>query len=453
MILNDFEIDVFGVCSAATLALKVFIKNVLLKEPEIKATSGFVDQYIRGALVGGRCMVRDNKAFHTKLPLVDFDARSLYPSAMNILDIPLGEAKGFIGDIPKKANYFICDILVHKIENPRHFPLIRLNGEWTDTFEEKTIRVDKRTLEDLDTFYDIDYDVKQGIYWSHGTTPILKNFIKHLYDRRRQLKEEGNPLQEVYKLILNSCYGKMIQKPYPTKKVVKNSKDAGSFLLKNANWIVNQYDISDSDLTVFEQRKSIRYDYSFSLIGEMVLSHSKHIMSEVMCLAEDINIPIFYQDTDSMHLPKELLPLLCEKFKEKYNRDLIGSALGQFHSDFNDSDTAYAIESYFIGKKMYLDILTDPAKPEQGETLHIRLKGISNDAIKERGDVKELYKQLFETERVFEFDLSAYKKFEMTKELEIFTREVFTRKIKCLVPLDQRYEIRTQEEAQELIYN
>ena len=245
----------------------------------------------------------------------------------------------------------------------------------------------------------------------------------------------------------------MIQKPYPTKKVVKNSKDAGSFLLKNANWIVNQYDISDSDLTVFEQRKSIRYDYSFSLIGEMVLSHSKHIRSEVMCLAEDINIPIFYQDTDSLHLPKELLPLLCEKFTEKYNRDLIGSDLGQFHSDFNDSDTAYAIESYFIGKKMYLDILTDPAHPEQGETLHIRLKGISNDAIKVKGDVKALYKHLFETERVFEFDLSAYKKFEMTKELEIFTREVFTRKIKCLVPLDQRYEIRTQEEAQELIYN
>ena len=41
----------------------------------------------------------------------------------------------------------------------------------------------------------------------------------------------------------------------------------------------------------------------------------------------------------------------------------------------------------------------------------------------------------------------------MTKELEIFTREVFTRKIKSLVPLNQRYEINTQEEAHELIYN
>ena len=453
MILDDFNIDVFGVCSAATLAYKVFLKNVLLKEPGIKATSGFVDQYIRGALIGGRCMVRDNKAFHTKFPLVDFDARSLYPSAMNILDIPLGEAKGFKGNIPRTASYYICDILIHKIENPRHFPLIRLDRKWCDTFEERTIRVDKRTLEDLDEFYDIDYDVKQGIYWNHGTTPILKEFIQHLYNRRRELKEQGNPLQEVYKLILNSCYGKMIQKPYPTKKVVKNSDDAGDFLLKNANWIINQFDISDSDLTVFEQRKSIRWDYSFSLIGEMVLSHSKHIMNEVMCLAEDLNIPIFYQDTDSMHIPKELLPMLCEKFHEKYNRELIGSALGQFHSDFTykgkDSDNAWASESYFIGKKMYLDILTSE---DGGEDLHIRLKGISNDAIKKL-PVIELYKTLFETEDVIPFDLAEYKKFDMKKEFEIFTRDSFIRKIKCLEPLNQRYTVNTLKEAQELIYN
>ena len=446
MINDDFEIDVFTVCSASSLAYKVFLKNVLLFDSRIKATSGFVDQYIRGALVGGRCMVRDNKAFHTKIPLVDFDARSLYPSAMNILDIPLGEAKGFIGDIPKKATYYICDILIHKIENPRHFPLVRIDGQWCDTFEERTIRVDKRTLEDLDQFYDIDYEVKQGIYWNQGTTPALKKFIQRLYDRRRELKEQGNPLQEVYKLILNSCYGKMIQKPYPTKKVVKSNKDAGSFLLKNANWIVNQYDISDSDLTVFEQRKSIRYDYSFSLIGEMVLSHSKHIMNEVMCLAEDLEIPIFYQDTDSMHLPKELLPQLREKFNEKYNRELVGSALGQFHSDFNDSDTAYAVESYFIGKKIYLDVLDD-------ETLHIRLKGISNDAIKEKGDVKELYKRLFETNDEIAFNLADHAKFEIEKEFAIFTRDEFIRRIKCLVPMNQRYTLNTLEEAQELNYN
>ena len=57
-------------------------------------------------------------------------------------------------------------------------------------------------------------------------------------------------------------------------------------------------------------------------------------MNEVMCLAEDIDIPIFYQDTDSMHLPEEDVPKLETAFMEKYGRQLNGKELGQFHPDF-----------------------------------------------------------------------------------------------------------------------
>ena len=39
--------------------------------------------------------------------------------------------------------------------------------------------------------------------------------------------------------------------------------------------------------------------------GIEVLSWSKRIMNEVMCLAEDLGIDIYYEDTDSMHLPEE----------------------------------------------------------------------------------------------------------------------------------------------------
>ena len=36
--------------------------------------------------------------------------------------------------------------------------------------------------------------------------------------------------------------------------------------------------------------------------GIITLDMSKRIMNEVMCLAEDIKIPIYYQDTDSMQM-------------------------------------------------------------------------------------------------------------------------------------------------------
>ena len=37
-------------------------------------------------------------------------------------------------------------------------------------------------------------------------------------------------------------------------------------------------------------------------------------MNEVMCLAEDLKIPIYYQDTDSMHIVDSRLSELQDAF-------------------------------------------------------------------------------------------------------------------------------------------
>ena len=72
-----------------------------------------------------------------------------------------------------------------------------------------------------------------------------------------------------------------------------------------------------------------------TLLGVQVLSMSKRIMNEVMTTAEDLDIKIYYQDTDSMHIEKDKLNLLADEFKKRYNHELIGKNLGQFHNDFD----------------------------------------------------------------------------------------------------------------------
>jgi len=86
---------------------------------------------------------------------------------------------------------------------------------------------------------------------------------------------------------------------------------------------------------------------------------SKRIMNEVMCTAEDIGIDIMYQDTDSMHLYKDDLEPLREEFRNRYNRELIGSSMGQFHSDFAlvGGCPPVAMKSIFVMKKGYIDKL------------------------------------------------------------------------------------------------
>ena len=89
---------------------------------------------------------------------------------------------------------------------------------------------------------------------------------------------------------------------------------------------------------------------------------SKRTMNEVIYLAENLCIQVYHQDTDSMHILRNEVPILADAFETKYNRELFGSQLGQFHSDFSginqDGYEVYAIKSYFIWMRVNIDKLS-----------------------------------------------------------------------------------------------
>ena len=315
--------------------------------------------------------------------------------------------------------------------------------------------VDKRTLEDWVEFQHVEFESIRGLYWNEGTTDILADYIKSLFLKRKALKKEKNPLEKVYKLILNSTYGKMIQKPYNTQKVIIPEDKVADFIYTNYNYLApNDYQIADSNLHVFEKYKGIRNTFSFSLLGVMCLSHSKHLMNRVMCLAEDLGIKIFYQDTDSMHIERDRVPELAAAFEKKYGFPLIGEDLCQFHSDFSSAKLEnlcpgkeiYAKESIFLTKKIYLDVLTCDGTEEVD--YHIRFKGISEPsiiAVVNRlygGDIKALYLDLYEhPETKIAFNLAeGTTSFELDKSMQVFSRKEFIRAV-SIPPEIQRLKV------------
>jgi hypothetical protein len=159
-----------------------------------------------------------------------------------------------------------------------------------------------------------------------------------------------------------------------------------------------------------EHYKSIGDHYNNVFVGVEVLSMSKRIMNEVMCLAEDLDIDISYQDTDSMHIPSPKVELLAEAFQLKYNRELIGTDMGQFHTDFDSKickGTLKSIESIYLGKKCYIDKLKGDG-PEID--YHIRMKGVSNDSIryyaqKHKLSMFDIYVKLYQGKKIT-FDLA-----------------------------------------------
>ena len=83
-------------------------------------------------------------------------------------------------------------------------------------------------------------------------------------------------------------------------------------------------------------------------------------MNKVFSCADDCDIKVYYQGTGSIHLNCEDVDQIENIYKEKYGSELVGEELGNFHIDFsmdNANNETYAIESLFLGRKAYIDIL------------------------------------------------------------------------------------------------
>ena len=90
-------------------------------------------------------------------------------------------------------------------------------------------------------------------------------------------------------------------KPIETQTIIKDGYEAyEKYVSYNCNHIDNITQVGDRYF--IKQIKSIRSHYDYCHCGVEILSMSKRITNEVMCSAEDLDLKIFYQDTDSMNI-------------------------------------------------------------------------------------------------------------------------------------------------------
>ena len=433
------DIDIISLISLPQLADEYFKKQGVYNG--CFKISGVAQDFIRKCAHGGRVMTRKNKKYYIKgIRLNDFDAVSLYPSAMFRL---LGYLKGIpklLTDFSKlnSYDYYFIEILITDLKIKRALPLSSIkdsNGikQYTNDIIGRKIIVDKITLEDLVKFQGVKYEIIRGYYFNEGFNTKIKEVIKFMFNERIKLKKAGNPLQNAYKLILNSSYGKLIQKPIKyTKKFYEGNYE--NYVIRDSNNIIEYQKINDNLICV-KKRKSIIKHFTGCHMACQVLSMSKRIMNEVICLSEDLNQKIYYQDTDSLHIQTNNIKELSDEYKKLYNKELIGSGMGQFHTDFEVNDDNLdksfmieAVESIFLGKKAYIDKLEYKTIDEDiKNAYHIRMKGMnSNTIIDYYNDVMNTYKKLYNSDAI-EMDMVKYCPLELKKNYTAINRESFKR--------------------------
>ncbi len=442
---QDFGFDAFRYLTISSLANEVFARRVYYPNGNLYKVGGIVRQFLSRAVHGGRCMCAFNKKWDVLGPLVDYDAVSLYPSAMarlwTVEGMPLVIPDDKLTyDFIKDKAAFVVDIEITKANKHYAFPLIIQKKDGKNTNDDNitepvTMTVDNIELEDLIHFQQIEFKVIRGYYWDGKRDYRIQEEIKKIFQKRVEYKKEKNPLQQLYKLVMNSCYGKSIEKAHDTMiKYIKGEEKLQKFSQKNYYKIIETVPLHNSDIYAVKVVKQIDKHFNFSLFGIQVLSMSKRIMNEVMCLAYDIGCKIFYQDTDSMHIMMEDLDKLRSAYKEKYNRDLEGTNLGQFHSDFASDggreDVEYSLHSIFLMKKMYYDelLMSDGTIEPMTRGKGLTLKSIHHLAETQfDGDLLKLYRYMY-LGNPLTFDLTVGKvRMQMNKNMTVETKKSFTR--------------------------
>jgi hypothetical protein len=431
---------------------------------DVYQVSSYIREFQQRCMVGGRTAMKRNEKQHLKNCRVsDFDATSLYPSAQSRL-------QGYLKGKPKVLNttdfdtiqrydgYFI-EIKIIEVKKHRDFPLMsRITDagvrEWTNCMAGETFYCDKIMLEDLIEHHGLVFEIIRGYYYDEGRNCCLKEKIEHLFNKRLEAKKEGNPIEVVYKLMMNASYGKTLMKPFEDDSKIMTFEKAQRYIVTNYAVIKTIDILSDKKWEQLEPQDKVKITivvpinthFNNAPCGVEVLSMSKRIMNEVMCLAEDNGIDIYYQDTDSMHIDTDSIKCLSEHFLKKYSRELIGKGMGQFHSDFDseflDLKKVYSCETIILGKKCYIDKLTDGITMDSNGNLrydyHIRMKGMNRTGIDHRatedygGDIMGVYRDLHRGIAI-DFDLCGGGKkitFDHQKNGSISSKTEFIRKLK-----------------------
>ena len=431
--ITNNEISVYDKLTISSLANHYMKINGAFEG--VVETGGCIRDYIAKAVFGGRVHV--NQKYKKKVlnkKIADYDGVSLYPSAIKRLcdqtGLPLGVPMRFESHELNRwteTDYCVLTVKINKINKFQQMPMIAIkkddiSTDYVNTIKEPVIVViDKYTLEDYIKFHEIDYEIIDGLYYNNGFNKKMGELISELFISRLKYKKQGNTgMSNVLKLMMNSSYGKTImKKSYDKINIIdgeyKNelNKETGEYEKvinqKFSNYIHNNYSTIEEVRFINDFKceiKQSQFDRSGNLsqVGTSILSMSKRIMNEVFDVCNTNNYPIYYTDTDSLHMDYDDVNKFEEKFKQEYNRDITGKQLGQFHIDFDldgagKNEDIYATKSIFLGKKSYYDKLV--SKDDDGNLItgeHVRMKGCTSEGLldlsKKHDGIENVYEKL-----------------------------------------------------------
>lgn len=293
---DEFGLDILESLTAGSFAMKYAktkIQNFKELFPEVNFDRNFV--------MGGRTYVNPIHQGRILEGVTKIDANSFYPTAMVKTKLPYGRMKKTVMNSERLRDFLK--------RNPNKYVFAHLKKgtvRYDDLFSPIVTRDDRLHTRDYPTIAGasenvyLDDNVLRDPKFKHANCVFmcyifdskvgLLDYMAEVFELKNRYKKEGKPgLELAVKIILNSTYGKFIQR----------------------DW-VEEYDFFDGLIEPTGQIKKLRAWYLYPPLGAAITANCRYILTTYMNLLGDRFI---YCDTDSLVFigePPEEIPLGLE---------------------------------------------------------------------------------------------------------------------------------------------
>ncbi len=270
----------------ASLSYHKLLNDYLFNNYKKESIIRTFPDWIREAYKGGRVEVFKRYGKN----LYYYDVNSLYPTVMFKNKYPLGRGfqtkeyiEGCLGIYHIKVNeYKPIGVSLLSIRNDGK--LLFVEGK---NYEAYLTSVEIEYMKEHSEVFD--FEVEKGIYFLEEDY-IFEEFIDYFYNERKRLKQEGNPLEQIYKLTMNSCYGKFAEKEEKEQVIFSNNIDVED---EKPHFDID----SQSSYKVKKEKMKTKTNV---VIASFITAYARIYISDIMNRLIENGYEVYYCDTDSI---------------------------------------------------------------------------------------------------------------------------------------------------------
>ncbi len=198
--------------------------------------------------------------------------------------------------------------------------------------------------------YKVEFTGK-ALYWDNKAN-IFDNYISKFFKIKNQSEKDGNKaLKAIAKLMMNSEYGKNLQKPiFENTRIISSVFEFDEFIREHH--FKDMVETGDDSLVITGIKRDVEQCMTKpSQLGAFITSYSRKIMLDMMLEMDPTlsSVTFTYTDTDSLHTKGKYAKILFQKGLA-VSKDIC--ELGQLCSDIDNE--GIILREINLGPKNYL---------------------------------------------------------------------------------------------------